>query len=329
MRAETPLVSICCITYNQAAYVGDALEGFLRQKTDFPFEVLIHDDASTDGTAEIIAGYAGRYPECVRPILQQVNQYSLGNIGVSGMFNFPRARGRYIAMCEGDDYWSDEHKLQLQVDYMEAHPDCSLCFHSARIELVQQAVTERQMRPYRQDRKVTPEEIIGKRSGYPTASLLFRSEMVKDLPDYYKNAPISDIPLQLMAANRGYGYYFDRAMCVYRLGGSASWTRMMKQGNYEEKQNRYYEEMKQMYLGFDAESGGRFRREVETAIDRLYFLTQVNLKHYDQIFRPENRVYFKELNARTRFFTGLEYYLPWLYGGLERAAGLWFRRNKD
>ena len=328
MKSGRPLVSICCITYNQVSYVRDALEGFLKQKTDFPFEVLIHDDASTDGTAEIITEYAQRYPDHIKPILQSVNQYSIGNIGVSGLFNFPRAKGKYIAMCEGDDYWTDEHKLQMQTDYMEEHPDCSLCFHSARIELVQKAVTEQQMRPYGADCVVTPAEIIGKKSGYAMASMLFRTEMVENLPDYYKNAPISDIPLQLMAAAKGYGYYIDRPMCVYRLGGTASWTRLMKQGNYEENQKRYYKEMKKMYQGFDLDSGGRFHGEVNTAIKRLYFLTQMNLKHYDVIFKPENRLFFKELNARTRFFARMEYRMPWLYRRLERAADLWLRRRE-
>ena len=329
METGRPLVSICCITYNQALYVRDALEGFLKQKTDFSFEVLIHDDASTDGTAEIIAEYADRYPDCIKPVLQTVNQYSIGNIGVSGLFNFPRAKGRYIAMCEGDDYWTDEDKLQMQADYMEEHPECSLCFHSAGIELVQKAVTEQRMRPYRKNCIVTPEEIIGKTSGYAMASMMFRTDMVKELPDFYKNAPISDIPLQLMAAARGSGYYIDREMCVYRLGGAASWTRLMKQGNYEVKQKHYYKEMKKMYQGFDRDSGGRYHREVNTAIRRLYFLTQMNLKHYDVIFKPENRLFFKELNTRTRLFTQMEYRFPWLYRRLEQAADLWLHRSKD
>ena len=118
------LVSICCITYNQEAYIRDALEGFVKQKTNFRYEVLIHDDASTDRTAEIIREYEEKYPDLIKPILQTVNQYSLGLTNVSGTWNFPRAvknGSKYIAMCEGDDYWIDEHKLQRQVDYLEAH----------------------------------------------------------------------------------------------------------------------------------------------------------------------------------------------------------------
>ncbi len=311
------LVSICCITYNQKEYIRDALEGFVNQRTDFSYEVLIHDDASTDGTAEIIREYADRYPEMIKPILQTENQYSKGLTNISGTYNFPRAKGRYIAMCEGDDYWTDGSKLQKQVDFLEMHPDCSLVFHSARVEVQGRAMTEHSMRPYGSDRRVTPEEMIDKTSGYPTASLMFRTEIVKDLPDFYNHAPIADIPLQLLAAARGWAYYMDREMCVYRLGGAASWTTLMKQGNYEEKQKRYAEAMTVMYRGFDEFSGGRFHHTVERAIRRLWFLTKVNTKQYDVVLAGENREFYKELNLRTRFFIRFEVMLPRVYRWLQ------------
>ncbi len=131
METRDVKVSICCITYNQESYIRDALEGFVHQKTDFDFEVLIHDDASTDRTAEIIREYEEQYPEIIKPILQTQNQYSLGLTNVSGTWNFPRAvqnGSKYIAMCEGDDYWTDPLKLQKQVDFMEANPECGLCY---------------------------------------------------------------------------------------------------------------------------------------------------------------------------------------------------------
>lgn len=316
-RTQDMMVSICCITYNQEGYIKDALDGFLKQKTSFPYEVLIHDDASTDRTGQIIREYADRYPDIIKPILQTENQYSKGLTNISGTFNFPRASGRYVAMCEGDDYWVDEEKLQMQVDYMEAHPDCSICFHSAEVQVLERAVTERQMRPFFKNRVVAPEEIIDKRSGYPTASLLFRTEMVKDLPDFYVQAPIADIPLQLLAAARGYGYYIDRPMCVYRLGGAASWTSMMKQGDYEGKQQRYFQQMKAMYQGFDQMSGGRFHDTVERAVDRLYFLTQVNTRHYETVLDKRYREFYKELTKRTRFFIRFEAAAPGLYRWLQ------------
>lgn len=307
------MVSICCITYNQEEYIRDALDGFLSQDTDFSYEVLIHDDASTDGTADIIREYARQYPEIIKPILQTENQYAKGLTNVSGTYNFPRAKGRYIAMCEGDDYWTDPHKLQRQTDYMEAHPDCSLVFHSACIEVQGRALTERRMRPYRRSRRVSPEEIIDKTSGYPTASLMFRADMVKILPDFYVNAPLADIPLQLMAAARGWAYYMDRPMCVYRLGGAFSWTTLMKQGDYERKQRQYYQDMKKMYRGFDRETGGRFHEVARRALARIYFLTKVNTKQYGEVLAKRNRRFYRELNLRTRFFIRFENAAPGLY----------------
>lgn len=129
---KEPLVSICCITYNHAPYIRQCLEGFLIQKTTFPFEILIHDDASTDGTADIIREYEARYPHLIKPIYQVENQYSKG-IEILSTYNYSRAKGKYIALCEGDDYWTDPLKLQKQVHIMETHPTLALCTHNFNV----------------------------------------------------------------------------------------------------------------------------------------------------------------------------------------------------
>lgn len=120
-----PLVSICCITYNHVDYIRDCLDGFLMQQCDFKFEILIHDDCSTDGATEIIQEYQKKHPDIVKPIFQKENQWSKGVRGISSKYNFPRAKGKYIAMCEGDDYWTDPLKLQKQVDFLENNADYS------------------------------------------------------------------------------------------------------------------------------------------------------------------------------------------------------------
>ena len=128
-----PLVSICCLSYNHAAFISDCLDGFLMQQTHFPIEILIHDDASTDGTDDIIRHYAAQHPDIIFPLFETENQYSRGFSGkMDIVFNYSRARGKYIAYCEGDDYWTDPLKLQKQVDFMEAHPDYSVCFHRCK-----------------------------------------------------------------------------------------------------------------------------------------------------------------------------------------------------
>lgn len=124
---ETPLVSIRCITYNHEPYIAQALDGFLMQKTDFPFEVIVHDDASTDKTADIIREYEKKYPKIIKPIYETENQWSKHD-GSLGRIVYSACKGKYIAECEGDDYWIDENKLQIQVDFLEHNPEYGLCY---------------------------------------------------------------------------------------------------------------------------------------------------------------------------------------------------------
>ena len=130
---NTPLVSICCITYNHAQFIQKCLDGFLMQQTDFPIEILIHDDCSTDGTTEIIREYEAKYPDLIFPLYEEENQYQQGKAAEIDFYNYRRARGKYIAYCEGDDYWIDPLKLQKQVDFMEANPEYSVCFHDFQV----------------------------------------------------------------------------------------------------------------------------------------------------------------------------------------------------
>lgn len=173
------LVSINCITYNQVNYIRQCLEGFLIQKTNFDYEVLIHDDASTDGTDDIIREYAQKYPTIIKPIFEKENQYSKG-IPISATFNYPRVKGKYIAVCEGDDYWTDPYKLQKQVDFLNNHPDYAMCFHDCYIR------NETQNEFYHeeiQDRDYSVKELFSKWI-VPTASMLLKKECVLEIsPD--------------------------------------------------------------------------------------------------------------------------------------------------
>ena len=122
------IVSIFCDTYNHVDYIQEALDGFAMQETNFAFEVLVHDDASTDGTAKIVEEYARKYPDLIKPILQKENQYSKG-VRITHEYVLPKAKGKYVAVCEGDDYWTDKHKLQKQFEIMEMHPEIDMCTH--------------------------------------------------------------------------------------------------------------------------------------------------------------------------------------------------------
>ena len=126
--ANTPLVSIICSTYNHGLYISQCLDGFLMQKTNFPFEILIHDDASTDNTPDIIREYEHNHPQVIRPIYQKENKYSKKE-DIFAKYQCSRVRGKYIAICEGDDYWIDPLKLQKQIDFLENNPDYGMIYN--------------------------------------------------------------------------------------------------------------------------------------------------------------------------------------------------------
>jgi glycosyltransferase involved in cell wall biosynthesis len=187
----------------------------MMQKTNFVFEILIHDDASKDKTAEIIREYEEKYPNIIKPIYQTENQYSKG-IKVTFKYNFPRAKGKYIALCEGDDYWTDPLKLQKQVDFLEANNDYVLCFHEVKIlhtdgELKDDFITK------------VPEnyetiETLARLGNYiHTPSVVFRNS-IKEFPFELDHSPIGDYFLCLMLAEQGKIKYIEEVMGVYRYG---------------------------------------------------------------------------------------------------------------
>lgn len=167
------IVSVDCTAFNHEKFIQQALDGFLSQKTSFPIEILVHDDASTDNTAVIIQEYEKKYPRLIRPIYQTENQYSKG-ARISFDYQFPRARGKYIAICEGDDYWTDPNKLQMQVDFLEAHPEYSMCFHGAEIKFETNLYTQAECKDV-QDRDYTAGELLD-HWVIPTASIVMRRE---------------------------------------------------------------------------------------------------------------------------------------------------------
>lgn len=309
----TPLVSICCLSYNQKNFIAQTIESWLDQKTDFDVEILIHDDASTDGTDEIIRSYANKYPEggssrfVIKPLFEEENRYSKSPVkNISGIYNFPRVKGKYIAMCEGDDYWTDDNKLSEQVEYMEAHPECSLCFHSA-YQINSDVIGRKMMRPYTGSRIVDPAEIINKVSGYPTASLMLRADLMKELPEFYMEAPIGDIPMQLTMAAGGYGYYIDKPMCAYRYFAPGSWTRDMYTGeDFKAKQLNYEQQLIKMYDDFDTYSKHRYTEAVCGAKERLHFSVAMNIRDWDVIFDKRYRHYLDEKNLLDRTYLWLQ-----------------------
>lgn len=220
------LVSVCCITYNQASFIRQCLDGFLMQKTNFKYEIIVHDDCSTDGTADIVREYAEKHPDILVPVLQSVNQFQQGKKKILASFVYPIARGKYLAMCEGDDYWTDPLKLQKQVDFLESHPDYSMTCNRTKLFSQRQGKFIGESYCYNKSQNMAVKDIILRGGLFiSTCSIVFRGSVVTDgCPDYFTKCHVGDYPLQISAAMKGLVYYFNDVMSVYRVDNSASWA---------------------------------------------------------------------------------------------------------
>lgn len=232
---NNPVVSICCTAYNHECYIEDALKGFLIQESNFPYEILIHDDASTDHTADIIRAYVIKYPRLIKPIYQKENQYSK-NLRIMPTFLFPHARGEFIAMCEGDDYWIDKTKLEKQYTFLESNVDYSMCIHNAyKVDIYsgERSLFNNQKMPS----TFTSTDVILKKWFSPTGSFFFRKP--KENYNFPKDVN-GDICILFENSIVGKIKYFDSPMSVYRYGvtGSMSAT-VPKRLLYKKKENFY------------------------------------------------------------------------------------------
>ncbi len=219
----SPVVSVVCWSYNHEAYIAQAIESFLAQETSFPVEIIIHDDASTDRTADIARSYGEKYPRLFRNIIQPRNLLQNGRD-----INEPpyaHARGKYIAICEADDYWTREDKLQKQVDFLECHPECAGVFHRGHA-----VDARRNPIPFVWDNLDYHEAydqsecIFDLRSGYPTAALVFRGSALRfPFPRYFLESP-TDYTTDVMITESGTLGFLDFDGSAYRQHAGGTWS---------------------------------------------------------------------------------------------------------
>ncbi|TDN89146.1 glycosyl transferase family 2 [Salegentibacter sp. 24] len=215
---EKPLVSVSIVTYQHVNYIKECLDGILMQKTNFPFEILLGDDESTDGTREICLEYARKYPEKIRFFLHHRENNIKINGAPTGRFNFIynlfTARGKYIALCEGDDYWTDPLKLQKQVDFLEENEGYEGCFHSTYIKDEINKIEEKLWRDYTKC-VFTIEDTLSKLSLFHTSSFLFKRENLL-IPKWFTSIVSGDMALFALIASNGLLYFINEPMSVYR-----------------------------------------------------------------------------------------------------------------
>ncbi len=215
---ESPVLSVSCITYNHAAYIGQALDGFLSQRTDFPFEIIVHDDASTDGTAEIVRDYERRFPHLIRGIYQTENQYRLEKGRVTRIIR-SAIRGEFVALCEGDDLWIDPDKLQAQVDVLRAAPELSFCFTNAYNEYDggrREDYVRGWLGPEIPPGPFTQKDIVA-RNFIPTAGVVYRRERLERFPEPLRTTLAFDWLMYVALASTGPFAFLDRISAVRRV----------------------------------------------------------------------------------------------------------------
>lgn len=317
------MLSVICITYNHADFIEDALKGFLIQKTNFKFEVIIHDDASNDGTIDIIKKYQSMYPDIIKPIFEEENQYnkvtSVTSIAVA------QAKGKYIAICEGDDYWIDPNKLQMQVDFLEKHPDYSYTFHNAKMIWADGSLYRKHFLPnYKvlkavawknKDRTYSVNDVI--ELGFiPTASVVTYKKHWENRVFFCDDAICGDLPLRLYLALQGKAYYFNKNMSAYRTGNPMSASGMAFKSDLTAYKT--LEGHIKILNGFNKYSNYKYDAAVQHNIVRR------KLNHY--IFYPDSqytdksvkKIMFKEASLLGWIVYIVKTKFNFLYGFLEK-----------
>lgn len=304
---QIPLVSICCITYNQEAFIEETIKGFLLQQVSFPIEIIIHDDASTDGTANIVRRYEEKYPDIFRPIYQTENQWRKG-VKPSHAFVWPAARGKYIALCEGDDYWIDPLKLERQVAFMEQHPECSISTHNSFVRKA-----DGTQFVYNQESKYTSDgadHIYSIRDLIPhlfyhTSSMLMRRSCIWPLPAWVSKAFAGDYFVSLTLAGRGDIHFCNTVSSVYRVNETSV-------SNYHSRQN-ILKDFERHLETFDEETRHQYRSEIDLKLSdmrfSLYYYHPNYFKKLGFVFRNLGRIFRKD-GFRQGYFSRLKLLIP-------------------
>ena len=253
-------VSVCLLTYNHVRYIAQAIDSVLIQKTDFDFEVVIGEDASTDGTRKVVEEYALRHPGQIRAILQPRNV----GAGKNSMDTWKACRGRYIALLEGDDYWTSSHKLQKQADALDAHPEWTVCYHRVR-RFSQDAAFPPSDYPRGPQKPVlTLKDLLHAGNPMQTCSVMYRGGVVPELPTWFRDLGVGDWAMHLLHAARGQVGFIDELMADYRIHGEGAWASRSKA--YRE------EKMADMFHRLGMHLGGAARPALLQRSGWLYFL---------------------------------------------------------
>lgn len=326
-------VSVLCFTYNHKEYIKKALDSFLMQKTNFDYEILVHDDCSTDGTIEILKEYESKFDK-IKVIYEEVNIYRKKNRREYDAMLYSVSSGEYHALCEGDDYWVDDCKLQKQADIMDSHPDCSLCLH--RVDFVTE---DGKLLNFRLPLKLKSglyssddfmKMRIKKGEHFQTSSYFYRTCAKKDLleltdktlaPEFIRISLVGDQTTLNYLATKGNVYYVDETMSHYRTNSKSSVMKVFTQSPTHEID--FAKNSIAVYNSFDDFTNYKYHRLIVLNYDRnvekikLYSKLGENktnsLKFSKEVIKKKYRNYFHAYNFKQRLLLVLQATLPHLY----------------
>ena len=312
------LVTVICCTYNHSNYIRKCLDGFVSQKTNFNFLVLVHDDASTDNTADIVREYEAKYPEKIRGIYQKENQYSQ-HLPFVRKCVLPNIQGKYIAFCEGDDYWCNPDKLQMQVDALEDNPDCSMCLARVKViaengddkgycfpaaELKEQVYNSRQFISLALFQRFQISGLVIKAKEY--------MEYLNNPPEFRKKAGhVGDVSIVLYFSHVGDVYYIDKALSCYRFDSVASWSSKFRSSTVKKKVEQR-ERSKRVYEEFDKYTEFKYHDACAEKIRQEDFSIAKLRCDFKTIWSMENRGYLRKCSLKLKILYSLGRVFPTL-----------------
>lgn len=285
MQKQKPLVSIHLLTYNHAKFIAQSIESVVNQQTSFPFEIVIGDDHSTDGTSQIVDQYAAQYPDLIKVVRGKTN----GGPQPNSIRILENSQGKYMAALEGDDYWIDPLKLQKQVDFMEQNPDFAICFTNTRVEFF-----ENNEEPYLLNSNIEKDvfelkDLIAETEVWfmGTATLFYTMSSIFPVQPWFHKTKSGDIPMIMLAARHGKIKYLPDVTAAYRRHAAGA-------SNTDHKDDaKFLENRIMMYTNLDKDTGYKFHDKFKRNLGGWYYLL-LNSKQY-------RGLYFKKLGIATKY----------------------------
>ncbi len=302
-------VSVLCLVYNHEKYLRQCLNSMLNQKTSFKYEIIIHDDCSTDNSKKIIEEFEKNNPNKIVAIYEKENQYSKG-VRINKTIMIPRIKGKYFCFCEGDDFWTDEDKLQKQYDFMENNPDYKLCVHNS-IAVNEKGKEIYKIEPLKTGGELTCNDFIVKGGNFVSTNAIFSySCYAKNLPDYFDLLSV-DYVWQIYLSSQGKSYCFSEYMSAYRVGSSESWTNNINTN--VQKHIAFKEKVIKFLKMFNEHTDYQYDKSISETITRQEFAIFELKKDYKSMKNePYYKIYkSKPIKMKLKYF--IDEHFPKLY----------------